>query len=127
MNKKRERIEENIKKLLSEDSNIVLEAVLKNLAWPREIKTDTKYFIREDDGDGAIRGISVHFLSNGDGVIDLRECCLESHFEESSIYSEPHVYRFRDFSGGSMNPLIQKALLVLALTVANNADELITE
>jgi len=125
MSKKQEQIEEKIKKLLSEDSSTVLKAVLKNIAWPRGVDTDTKYFIREDDGDGAVRGISVHFLSNGDGVLDLKECCLESHFEESSIYSEPHVYRFRDASGGGMNPLIQKALLVLALTVVNDPDELI--
>ena len=123
MNKKQKQIEEKIKKLLSEDSSIVLKTVLENLAWPREIDTDTRYFVREDDGDGAIRGISVHFLSNGDGIIDLRECCIESHFVESSIYSTPHVYRFRDVCGGSMNPLIQKALLLLALTIANDPDK----
>ena len=123
MNKRQKKIEENIKKLLSEDSNTVINAVLENLAWPKGVDTDTKYFIREDDGDGAVRGISIHFLSNGDGVIDLRECCIESEFTESNIYSTPHVYRFRDFYGGSMNPLIQKALLLLALTIVNNPDK----
>lgn len=123
MSKKQERIEEAIRKLLSEDSNTVIKAVLENLAWPREVDTDTRYFVREDDGDGVERGISVHFLSNGDGVLDLRECCIESHFAESSIYSTPHLYRFRDVSGGSMNPLIQKALLLLALIIANDPDK----
>ena len=123
MNKNQKRIEEKVKKLLLEDCKTVIETILENLAWPREVDTDTKYFVREDDGDGAIRGISVHFLSNGDSVVDLRECCIESHFTESSIYSMPHIYRFRDVSGGSMNPLIQKALLLLALTIANDSDE----
>jgi len=123
MNKKQKQIEEKIKKLLLEDGNTVIKAVLENLAWPREVDTDTKYFVREDDGDGAIRGVSVHFLSNGDSVIDLRECCIESHFVESDIYSTPHVYRFRNVYGGSMNPLIQKALLLLALTIANDPDK----
>lgn len=123
MNKKQQRIEEKIIKLLSEDSSIVIKTVLENLAWPKEVETDTKYFVREDDGDGAVRGISVHFLSNGDAVMDLRECAIESHFVESGIYSVPHLYRFRDTSGGSMNPLIQKALLLLALTIANDPDK----
>ncbi len=123
MGKSKKQIEEQIKRLLSEDSETVIKAVLEGLTWPKGVETNTKYFVREDDGDGAIRGISVHFLSNGDGVIDLRECLIESHFEESSIYSEPHVYRFRDYSGGSMNPLIQKALLLLAYTIANDPDK----
>ena len=125
MNQKQKRIEEKIQKLLSEDSNTVIKAVLENLPWPKEVNINTEYFVREDDGDGAVRGIGVHFLSNGDGVIDFRKCCLESHFVESNIYSTPHVYRFRDVSGGSMNPLIQKALLVLALTIASDPDGLI--
>lgn len=123
MNKNQEQIVEKVRKLLAQDYNIVIKAVLENLAWPREVDTDSKYFVREDDGDGAIRGISVNFLDNGDSIIDLRECCIESHFVESDIYSTPHVYRFRNVCGGSMNPLVQKALLLLALTIANDPDE----
>ena len=125
MNKRQKKIEVTIGKLLSsEDHDFVVRTFLEKLKWPIDVKTDIEYFANEDDSDGARRGIGVHFLSNGDGVINLTECIIESHFSQSDIFStHPHVYRFRNWFGGGRSLYVHKALLVLAHAVMIDKDE----
>jgi len=124
MNKRQEKIEETIEKLLSEDYNTVIKSVLEHIQWLVEVNTDIEYFVNEDDTDGARRGIGVRFLNNGDGVIDLRECMIKSHFSQSDVYStSPHVYRFRNWFGGGRSLYVHKALLILAAAVMMDKDE----
>ncbi len=118
MSKKQEKIEEIIKKLLDEDQDTVVKTILKYLPWPREVRTQTEYFVKEDDNDGIRRGIGVSFLDNGDGIIDL-----SSYHIESEIYSTPHVYRFRNLCGGGRKLFVHGALLLLALAIKLDPDE----
>jgi hypothetical protein len=88
-----------------------------------DVKTDVEYFVNEDDSDGARRGIGVRFLSNGDGVINLKECIIESHFAQSEISTTPHVYRFRNWFGGGRSLYVHKALLILAHAIIIDKNE----
>lgn len=121
MNKEK-RIERAVKKLISEDSETVIQTVLENLLWPKEVKPGIEYFVNEDDTDGARRGMGVYFLDNGDGVIDM-QCCVESHFKNSDIWTTPHVYRFRNSFGGGRKILVHSALLILAQAISMDPDE----
>jgi len=124
MDKRQKKIEATIERLLLEDYDVVIQTVLEHLKWPVDVKTDVEYFVNEDDSDGARRGIGVRFLSNGDGVINLKECIIESHFAQSDIFStSPHVYRFRNWFGGGRSLYVHKALLILAHAVMIDKDE----
>ena len=124
MDKRQKKIEETIEKLLSSnDHNFVLKTILDHLQWPVGLENGIQYFVNEDDTDGARRGIGVHFLDNGDGVIDFKECMIESHFAQSEISTTPHVYRFRNWCGGGRSLYVHKALLILAHAVMIDKDE----
>ncbi len=124
MDRRQKKIEEIVKKLLLEDYDTVIQTVLEHIKWPVGVKTDVEYFVNEDDTDGARRGIGVHFLSNGDGVISLKECVIESHFSQSDVFStSPHIYRFRNWVGGGKSLYVHNALLILAHAVIIDKDE----
>lgn len=122
----KKKIERTIRSFLSKHENqeVVIKAVLENIHWPSSINTDTEYFIREDDCDGERKGISISFLCDGDGIIDMKETFhIKSVSDYRTIISAPHVYRFRNMSGGGRKLLVHAALLVLAAAVAMDPDE----
>lgn len=122
----KEKIERAIKLFLSKEENqeVVVRTVLENMFWPSIVNTDKEYFVREDDCDGERKGISVYFLSNGDGVVNMENTFhIKSNSDYGKNISSPHVYRFRNRFEGGQKPLVYGALLVLATAVAMDPEE----
>ena len=79
---------------------------------------DREVFIRSDDGDGQLKGIEVFFLDNGDGILEFKSV------DNFRSFGNFHTHRFRTWSGGSMSPMIQKMLHLLAYAVNLSEREL---
>lgn len=119
---KQDTVSEKVKKLMTEDQDAVIMAVLENITWPKGVLTGHEYFVREDDSDGERRGVSVHFLRNGDGVVSFEECIMKSVPAEGEVIPD-HAYRFRTRAGGGVSILVHSALLLLAKAVTLESDE----
>lgn len=99
-----------LKKLNLENPDLFWEALMETELIPPKIQ-DKPVFIRSDDCDGEAKGIEVAFQFDSDASIDFTSI---DNFKSYGLF---HAHRFRVPSGGSMSPMIQKALRLLAFAV----------
>lgn len=92
-----------VQKLLEQDPDAVLRAVLETPFWPPGLKSDEVYTRQHDDTDGRQDGLlTVTFSCDGDAWVNTDSRTL---------------LRFRTFGGGGASLRTRAALAILARAI----------
>ena len=99
-------LEEMAKKIISNNPEIVIRALLSKHFWPKSIKTNKHYKRFGDDNKGFLK---VFFSNDGDGRVDV--------VSEKDPKEPFESHRFRTGFGGGESLMVRNALFVLAFAI----------
>lgn len=102
-----------IRKMVDDCPDEVMDALLEQPFWPRDVKTGVPYSRVSDDTDGGDPRIIVAFGPDGDAWVEVTSI----RSEDLENFQSAFMHRFRTGFGGGSSPRVRTAFMILARAI----------